>query len=109
MINCKTEFESLLQSAGGFGRLICARLSNNEDWVDNKEEFILPQFFTQEEYDIFLSEIDFEYNNGYGSQKLFGVVWFTDDLWSERAEYDGSERWVLKQYPKIPTELLKNK
>lgn len=106
-MNCKTEFENLLYSAGGFEKLICAQLFVDAGWSNNKKEFILPQFFTQEEYDNFLSQIDFEYDDGYGGQELFGTVWFTDNMWAERHEYDGSEWWTLKQYPEIPAELIK--
>lgn len=50
-----------------------------------------------------LSGVD--YDEGYGSQHLFGVVWFTDATWLERHEYDGAERWVYKKTPTIPAEL----
>ena len=39
--------------------------------------------------------LNFEYDDGYGAQELFGYVWFTDGSWSERDEYDGSERWAV--------------
>lgn len=47
-------------------------------------------------YDI-LASID--YNNGYGSQELFGVIAFKDGSWLERYEYDGSEKWIKCSYP----------
>jgi hypothetical protein len=50
-------------------------------------------------------QLDFEYNDGYGSQKLFGIIWFTDGTWSTRGEYDGSEWWEYHVVPDIPTDL----
>lgn len=47
----------------------------------------------------FLKKID--YDSGYGSQRLFGFVCFKDKTWLEREEYDGSECWSYKQYPKF--------
>ena len=46
--------------------------------------------------------LDFEYDNGYGGQELFGNVWYADGTWSERGEYDGAEWWVHKVCPDIP-------
>lgn len=46
-----------------------------------------------------------EYDDGYGSPevaqdlKIVGKDW-----WLERYEYDGSEEWVYKSYPKKPLE-----
>ena len=38
-----------------------------------------------------------EYDNGYGSQELFGLIIMKDNSWFERAEYDGSEWWEHKR------------
>ena len=40
-----------------------------------------------------IDQLDFTYDSGYGTQKLFGVVFFNDNTWLERGEYDGSEWW----------------
>ena len=53
-------------------------------------------------YERFLNDIDFNYNCGYGSQQLFGTIWYIDGSWSERFEFDGSECWAYKTKPKIP-------
>lgn len=45
------------------------------------------------------------YDNGYGSQYIFGFVVFTDGTWIERKEYDGSEWWGSKRCP-IFTDLV---
>jgi len=47
-----------------------------------------------------IANLDFEYDDGYGSQELFGVVVFKDGTWLDREEYDGSEWW---DYRKCPT------
>ena len=60
-----------------------------------------------DEWEEFLSKLDKEYDNDYGSQELFGIVWFEDDTWLERYEYDGSEHWEHKKLPEIPKECLK--
>ena len=44
-----------------------------------------------------LSRLDFEYDDGYGAQELFGCIWYIDGTWSERGEYDGSEWWEHKK------------
>lgn len=54
--------------------------------------------YTQSYYDISkefttIDDLDFTYDNGYGSQELFGIVYFNDGTWLERGEYDGSEWW----------------
>ena len=37
--------------------------------------------------------LDFEYDDGYGDQELFGNIWYADGTWSDRGEYDGAEWW----------------
>lgn len=49
-----------------------------------------------------LTDLDFEYNDDFGSQKLFGTIWYEDGTWSDRDEYDGSEWWVHRQCPPLP-------
>ena len=46
--------------------------------------------------------LNFDYDNGYGSQYLNGVIWYADGTWSEREEYDGSEWWTHRFRPEIP-------
>jgi len=52
--------------------------------------------------DLLESLKDLEYNNGYGMQYLFGIIWFKDNTWAKREEYDGSEWWSHFQCPLIP-------
>lgn len=62
--------------------------------------------YTKEDLEVFLEKINFMYDSGYGSQEVFGKIWFTDDSWATRGEYDGSEWWEHHYLPQIPAELL---
>lgn len=46
--------------------------------------------------------LDFDYHDGFGSQELFGTIWYVDGTWSERDEYDGSEWWTHRVRPPLP-------
>lgn len=46
-----------------------------------------------------LPQLNFEYDDDYGWQELFGHVWYDDGSWSDRGEYDGSEWWVHRTPP----------
>lgn len=101
--NAKQEF--LTHTSGK--EVLCAQLQRGDDngWNDSKSVFNLTTGWTKEDWDSFLSEIDFEYDDGYGGQELFGTIWYTDGTWSERGEYDGSEWWEYRLRPNIPKEL----
>ena len=58
-----------------------------------------PKRLIEGSLDTVLPMLDFVYDDGYGSQELFGFIWYTDGSWSERGEYDGSEWWVHKKRP----------
>lgn len=102
MSNAKEEFLNEVVNK----ELVCAELKYEHDW-NEFNEFNLKKGFTQEEFIAFLKAIDFEYNCGYGSQKLHGYIWYADGSWSSRGEYDGSEWWEHQTCPQIPNELLK--
>lgn len=51
-----------------------------------------------------LPMLDWNYHDGYGTQELFGTIWYDDGTWSERGEYDGSEWWEYRQCPELPAE-----
>ena len=53
-----------------------------------------------------LSLLDFEYNNDYGWQELFGYIWYTDGTWSKRGEYDNSEWWEYKESPDQDIDII---
>lgn len=60
---------------------------------------------TQQEFDAFMDALDFEYDDGYGSQELHGIIWLSNGNWMSRWEYDGSEGWQSNSLPEIPEEL----
>lgn len=92
MANAKVEF---LDHVSNKAKVKCARIN----------EISLTRNYTEKQYDEFLKHLDFNYNNGYGGQELYGTIWYEDGTWSERGEYDGSEWWNFKSVPKIPKEL----
>jgi len=97
MSNAKNE---LLEVLKGIAPLKCAIISNGQKNV------VLKLNYSKAKYDKFLSEIDFEYDNGYGGQELFGTVWLDDNTWLSRGEYDGSEWWVHNVLPDVPVKCL---
>jgi len=102
MANCKDEFLEAIQGHD----LLCAKLIYKKTYHKEPDRIALlfPNFL-QNEYNHFLQELDFEYDDGYGFQELFGIIWYKDGTWSERHVYDGAEEWVYKACPEIPKEL----
>lgn len=85
----------------------CAEVWNDSYDSDyygwEKKYMTLKLWYTREEYETFLSDLDYIYDAWYGWQELFWIVWLCF-WWLEREEYDWSERWVYKPYwwPDIP-------
>ena len=92
MANAKLE---LLSAVGSIG-IKCAIV----------ERSILKLNYSKEDYNAFLESLDFTYDEGYGSQNLYGIVWLEDGTWFTRGEYDGSEWWEHHELPEIPEECL---
>ena len=111
--NAKQEFLTLL--VPGID-VKCAKivLDREDSWLDDEVDYerhhiaLLPLDYTEEEYQQFLSDLDFNYDSGYGCQEVFGTIWCNNNTWFSRAEYDGSEWWRLNAYPEIP-DYLKTK
>ena len=82
--------------------VLCASIALGE--YEDKKTFVLRVGYTQPELDAFILSLDFEYDNGYGGQNLFGNIWYADGTWSDRGEYDGSEWWQFEKVPEIPKE-----
>ena len=101
MRNAREEFQDILKD--------CKKDKNDVKcaYINCRKKIILKVDFTDEEYENFLNELDFKYDAGYGEQELYGKVWFKDNSWLERYEYDGSEGWDYKSYPNIPKECLR--
>ena len=52
--------------------------------------------------------LDFQYDNGFGYQEVYGTIWYADDTWSERESYDGREWWVHRVRPELPDNSTNN-
>ena len=106
MINAKSELLLEIEERC----ILCAELYCNIEMrniLDNvTKHWCLKIGYTKNEYEQFLNSLDIEYDNGFGCQHLFGTVWFDDNTWLERDEYDGSEWWILKKFPEIPEHLM---
>ena len=94
----------------GSKSVLCANIQKGDDYdaddVDDQTSvFNLTTGWDSEDWSKFLSDLDFEYDSGYGGQNLFGTIWYSDGTWSDRGEYDGSEWWDYHICPNIPVEL----
>lgn len=103
MINAKEEFIGFVRDR----KLVCATVSF-EFWEGDIQSFKthLKCNYTPEEYEEFLNKLDINYHDGYGSQHMFGTVWFLDGTWADRCDYDGAEWWEIRQRPEIPEYLF---
>jgi hypothetical protein len=81
----------------------CATISVRAHY---ENPFVKAQLKVGGDLTTFLNQLDFDYDDGYGIQELYGIVWLSDGTWLSRGEYDGSEWWVHCTVPQIPPELL---
>lgn len=104
MTNAREEMLWLLKGK----EIKCAKVTTGIGWYeeDRHRTIVLKVGYNEEDYAKFLNDLDFEYDNGFGGQELHGTVWFKDNTWAGRGEYDGSEWWELYSLPDIPKELL---
>ena len=103
MKNAKDELLRLLE---GRAKVKCATITNGDDWDDDKKDILLKVGYSENEWAEFLKNLNFNYDDGFGGQNLFGTVWLEDGTWCTRGEYDGSEWWEHNQLPPIPNELI---
>lgn len=101
MCNAKDEFLGQIKDKD----VLCSSIVLEYEFECQKT-FILKIGYTLDEFNLFLQNLNFTYDNSYGSQNLYGTIWYKDGTWSERAEYDGSEWWVHKVCPPIPDIVL---
>jgi hypothetical protein len=104
MTNAKEEF---IKEVGN--KIIhCAKIVFDDFTIPKQDNtYILTTGWDSKDLEDFLDSINFEYDSGYGSQKLYGNIWYVDGTWSERGEYDGSEWWVYTSCPEIPKEVIR--
>ena len=101
-MNAKEEFlihTGLVTS--NVNKIKCAEIQFGHD------SYYLGTGWDKQEAKDFLDKIDFDYDNGYGTQNLYGVVWYEDGTWSDRGQYDGSEWWQHNVCPNIPKHLIR--
>ena len=110
MINAKEELLRYLEETKS--TIKCATISAGEShwYFDQYTKALscveLKQGYTQEQYEQFLTLLDFDYDNGFGGQQIHGTVWLMqEETWLERGEYDGSEWWEYRKCPKVPDNL----
>jgi hypothetical protein len=100
-MNAKEEFIKHIGSRS----VLCAHIQKGDDYDDQPSVFNLTTGWDSEDWSKFLSDLNFEYDAGYGGQNLFGTIWYADGTWSDRGEYDGSEWYEYHICPTIPKEL----
>ena len=104
-MNCRQEFVDHVAEKS----VLCAFVDKRTGYDDQGEQTYdchsLPMFYDDSVYKTFLKSLDFEYDDGYGGQEVYGTIWYTDGTWSERGEYDGSEWWSFQSCPAIPDSL----
>jgi len=105
MINAKEEFIRLCKEKTPRCVTITLEYWCTEKGMVETPSINLKCYYTPEDMQEFLNKLDFEYDNGFGVQRLFGVVWFEDGTWATRGEYDGSEWWEVHEIPEIPDHL----
>ena len=106
-MNARQELKRELE---GTARIKCALIYQEADYDEDYnpicEYYKLPLNYTDSDLENFYKSLNFEYDSGFGGQRLFGTVWLEDSTWLSRGEYDGSEWWKHNVLPEIPTELL---
>lgn len=100
MINAKEEFVD----AVGSKLIKCAYVIHT--LYDNDKFSVLKAGYSDVDYQHFLDSLDYEYDDGFGTQELYGNVWLVDGTWFNRNEYDGSECWAYHKCPEIADECI---
>jgi hypothetical protein len=78
------------------------RIRTREEIDSHHCDLILHADHTPEEFEKFKKDMNFEYDNGYGTMELSGTIWLKDGDWLTRGEYDGSEWWDYHSLPEMP-------
>lgn len=102
-MNAKDELLDVVKESNS--TIKCVLIVYGLGYAEDQARFTLPIDYSEERYAKFLDSLDFTYDNGYGGQFLYGIVWLDDGTWLSRGEYDGSEWWEHNVLPGIPEEL----
>ena len=101
-MNAKEELLDTLKLDKNLDNVKCAYIYKLDSADGKEHEAVLKVEYSAEDFEKFLTSLDFTYNHGYGAQELFGNVWFNDGTWLSRSEYDGAEWWNLIACPEVP-------
>lgn len=75
----------------------------NESDEDKKSSFRLRPKHSEEDLQNFITWLKTtDYDEGYGTQELHGIIAMKDNTWYSRHEYDGAEWWIHNKYPTEP-------
>jgi len=80
----------------------CANIIRGDEYSHDRRSYVLKINYSNDNLLEFLELLSFKYDNGYGRQYLYGIVWLEDGTWLSRYEYDGSECWTHNSCPDIP-------
>ena len=75
-------------------------------WIDELEDEKIIYDSRKDSLEDFLSSLDHEYEESYGTQYLSGKVFLDDKSLLERAEYDGAEWWRQVRLPNTIDEFF---
>lgn len=103
MINAKEEFLNITEKLN----VIAADITFNDSLP-----FKLKPLYTKKDWKDLLKYLDRNYENRYGSQNLYGIVYCENGNWIDRGIYDGSEWWRINRFPDMrmsfeETDMLK--
>ena len=109
-MNARKEIEQFLEDVthlSSWRKLLCATICYDPDGmvIEEAQTHDLVMGYTDSQYEEWLDSLDFEYDAGWGCQLLYGNLWFNDNTWASRGEYDGKEWWELDEVPLIPNSL----
>ena len=87
--------------------ILCADIYYEKYHIELPVRYTLLPHFTNSEFLQFLETLNFEYRKRSGLQSLFGTIWYKNDTWSERSQYEGlREEWIYQKFPDIPFKKL---
>jgi hypothetical protein len=113
-MNARKEIEQFLEDVthlSSWRKLLCATICYDPDGmvIEEAQTHDLVMGYTDSQYEEWLESLNFEYDAGWGCQLLYGNLWFNDNTWASRGEYDGKEWWELDEVPLIPNSLRMSK
>lgn len=104
MENARNEFLDFIDGKPQVVAALIRALNKDDRYSEN--QVVLKLGYSPEDYDNFLANLNFEYDDGYGLQYVYGTIWFAGGTWADRWEYDGSEGWEYHQCPTMPDEVF---